>query len=60
VVVIFGGAVVAEMSSVDADEPTLLRAAHNLKPGAPLPEQVAAEAAGTPDAVEAAIASAQE
>ena len=55
VIVIFGGVVVAEMSSVEADEPTLLRAAHNLKAGAPLPEQVAAGAAGTPDAVEAAI-----
>jgi ribose transport system ATP-binding protein len=55
VVVIFGGEVVAEMPAADADEPTLLRAAHNLKAGALLPEQVAAEAAGTPDIVEAAI-----
>ena len=43
------------MSAAEADEPSLLRAAHNLKPGAPLPEQVAAEAAGKPEAVEAAI-----
>ena len=55
VIVIFGGEVVASMPAADADEPTLLRAAHNLKAGAPLPEQVAAESAGNPDAVEAAI-----
>jgi ribose transport system ATP-binding protein len=55
VIVIFGGEIVAEMSAAEADEPTLMRAAHNLKAGAPLPEQVAAEAAGTPDVVEAAI-----
>jgi ribose transport system ATP-binding protein len=55
VIVIFGGEVVAEMSAAEADEPSLLRAAHNLKQGALLPEQVAAEAAGKPEAVEAAI-----
>jgi ribose transport system ATP-binding protein len=55
VIVIFGGEVVAEMPAAQADEPALLRAAHNLKAGAMLPEQVAAEAAGTPEAVEAAI-----
>ena len=38
VIVIFGGEVVAEMPAAGADEATLLRAAHNLKPGAALPE----------------------
>jgi ribose transport system ATP-binding protein len=45
VIVIFGGEVVAEMPAAGADEATLLRAAHNLKPDAELPE---AMAAGTP------------
>ena len=44
VVVIFGGRVVAEMSAAVADEATLLRAAHDLPPDAPLPEEVAAAA----------------
>ena len=43
-IVIFGGRVVAEMAAADADEPTLLRAAYNLKPDAAMPEEVAAEA----------------
>jgi ribose transport system ATP-binding protein len=42
-IVIFGGEVVAEIDAADADETTLLRAAHNLPSGAPLPEQVVAE-----------------
>ena len=46
-IVIFGGEVVAELNAADADEPALLRAAHNLRAGAPLPEQVAAEAVAT-------------
>ena len=41
-IVIYGGAVVAELDATQADEPTLLRAAHNLRSDAPLPEQVAA------------------
>jgi len=45
-IVIFGGEVVAEIDAADADEATLLRAAHNLPSDAPLPEEV----------VEAAIA----
>jgi ribose transport system ATP-binding protein len=57
VVVIFGGEVVAEMPAADADEPTLLRAAHNLKADARLPEQVAAEAIGATEALTAAIES---
>ncbi len=42
VIVIFGGEVVAEMPAVGADEATLLRAAHNLRPGAVLPEEALA------------------
>ena len=43
-IVIFGGRVVAELDEAVADEPTLLRAAYDLRPGAPMPETVAAEA----------------
>ncbi len=42
-IVIFGGRVVAEIDAADADEPTLLRAAYNLRSDAVLPEAVAAE-----------------
>jgi ribose transport system ATP-binding protein len=42
-VVIFGGEVVAEIDAADADEATLLRAAHNLKAEELLPEEVIAE-----------------
>jgi ribose transport system ATP-binding protein len=45
VIVIFGGEVVAEMPATDADEPSLLRAAHNLKADARQPDQIAVEAA---------------
>ena len=41
-IVIFGGEVVAEIDVSDADEATLLRAAHNLRSDAPLPEEVVA------------------
>ena len=41
-IVIFGGRVVAEIPVEDADEPTLLRAAYDLPPDAPMPEEVAA------------------
>jgi ribose transport system ATP-binding protein len=41
-IVIFGGEVVAEIAANDADETTLLRAAHNLRSDAPLPEEVVA------------------
>ena len=37
-IVIFGGRVVAEIDAGDADEATLLRAAYNLTPDAPMPE----------------------
>ena len=39
---IFGGRVVAEIAVEDADEPALLRAAYDLPPDAPMPEEVAA------------------
>ena len=42
-IVIFGGRVVAEIPVEDADEPTLLRAAYDLPPDAPMPEEVAAD-----------------
>jgi ribose transport system ATP-binding protein len=42
-IVIFGGRVVAEIDASDADEPTLLRAAYNLRADAELPEEVVAE-----------------
>ncbi|MGH2357016.1 MAG: sugar ABC transporter ATP-binding protein [Candidatus Limnocylindria bacterium] len=42
-IVIFGGRVVAEIDAAEADEEALLRAAHNLPPDAPTPEEVAAE-----------------
>ena len=45
VIVIFGGHVVAELPAAEADEAALLRAAHNLRADAPLPEEVAAAAA---------------
>jgi ribose transport system ATP-binding protein len=43
-IVIFGGRVVAEIAVEDADEPTLLRAAYNLRADALMPEEIAAEA----------------
>jgi ribose transport system ATP-binding protein len=41
-IVIFGGRVVAEIPVEDADEPALLRAAYDLPPDVPMPEEVAA------------------
>jgi ribose transport system ATP-binding protein len=54
-IVIFGGQVVAEIDVTDADEPSLLRAAYNLKSDAAMPEQIAAEtvAAEAADVAEA-------
>lgn len=43
-IVIFGGEVVAEIEAKDADEATLLRAAHNLRSDDLLPEEVMAAA----------------
>ncbi len=48
-IVIFNGRVVAKVDAADADEPTLLRAAYNLKKDAVIPEFVAAEAIATDD-----------
>jgi ribose transport system ATP-binding protein len=42
-IVIFRGQVVAELPAAEADEPTLLRAAYDLKPDAVMPEELAAE-----------------
>jgi ribose transport system ATP-binding protein len=55
VLVMFGGEVIAEMAVADADEASLLRAAHNLKPDEKLPEQAAAETAAAKASVEAAV-----
>ena len=41
-IVIFGGKVVSEIAVTDADEPTLLRAAYNLRSDASMPEEIAA------------------
>jgi ribose transport system ATP-binding protein len=41
-IVIFNGRVVAEIAVADADEPALLRAAYDLPPDAPMPEDIAA------------------
>jgi ribose transport system ATP-binding protein len=43
-IVIFRGRIVAEIPVAEADEPTLLRAAYDLKADAAMPEDVAAEA----------------
>jgi ribose transport system ATP-binding protein len=42
-IVIFGGRIVAEIDGADADEPSLLRAAYNLRADAAMPEELAAE-----------------
>ncbi|MEP6640222.1 MAG: ATP-binding cassette domain-containing protein, partial [Chloroflexota bacterium] len=42
-IVIFGGRIVAEIPVDEADEPTLLRAAYDLPPDVPMPEEVAAD-----------------
>ena len=42
-IVIFRGRIVAEIPVSEADEPTLLRAAYDLKPDAVMPEEIAAE-----------------
>ena len=51
-IVIFGGRVVAEIAGADADEPALLRAAYNLKSGALMPEEVAAEVIAAEDSAD--------
>ena len=49
-IVIFGGRVVAEIAVAEADEPTLLRAAYDLPPDVPMPEEVAADGGRRSDA----------
>jgi ribose transport system ATP-binding protein len=49
-IVIFGGRVVAELAAAEADEPALLRAAYDLPPDAPIPEEVAAAAVAESEA----------
>ncbi len=55
-IVMFGGRVVAELSIGEADEPALLRAAYDLPPDAPMPEELVASetdgASGPAGAVE--------
>jgi ribose transport system ATP-binding protein len=53
-IVIFGGEVVAEIDAAEADEATLLRAAHNLGSEAPLPTG-AGEEASPPDRPETSV-----
>jgi ribose transport system ATP-binding protein len=52
-IVIFHGRVVAEIPVAEADEPTLLRAAYDLKPDAQMPEDVAAEVVAAEEAMTA-------
>jgi ribose transport system ATP-binding protein len=60
VIVIFGGEVVGELPAAGADEVALLRAAHNLRPGADLPEQRVAGAPAETFAIEAPVGEAAE
>ena len=53
-IVIFGGRLVAEIDAADADEPTLLRAAYDLRSDAAMPEEVAAEVVAAETAGESA------
>jgi ABC-type uncharacterized transport system ATPase subunit len=55
-IVIFGGRVVGEVAVADADEPTLLRAAYNLRSDAQMPEEVVAEVVAELVAAEASVA----
>ena len=59
-IVIFGGRVVAELTAAEADEPALLRAAYDLPPDAPIPEEVAAAAVAESEAAAAEAAAAPE
>ena len=44
-IVVFNGRVVAEIPALEADEPTLLRAAYDLKPDEAIPELAVGETA---------------
>jgi ribose transport system ATP-binding protein len=50
-IVVFGGRIVAEVAGAEADEPSLLRAAYNLRADAALPESTAAAAVSEADAL---------
>ncbi len=52
-IVIFGGRVVGEVSAAEGDEPTLLRAAYNLRSESAVPEGVAAMLASTSSGADA-------
>ena len=52
-IVIFGGRVVGEISAAEGDEPTLLRAAYNLRSESAVPEAVAAMLASTSSGADA-------
>ena len=54
-IVIFGGRVVATIPIEDADEPALLRAAYDLPPDVPMPEELAAIATEGASAESAAV-----
>jgi ribose transport system ATP-binding protein len=58
-IVIFNGRLVAEIPVAEADEPTLLRAAYDLKADAAIPEVAAATAIAAEDAGDAAAARAR-
>ncbi len=60
VIVVFGGEVVGELPAAGADEAALLRAVHNLRPGADLPEQRVAGAPAQTSEVEASVSEAAE
>ena len=55
-IVIFGGRIVAEIAVADADEPTLLRAAYDLRPEELMPEEIASAAVAVESADPAAVA----
>ncbi len=55
-IVIFGGRIVAEIAVADADEPTLLRAAYDLRPEELMPEELASAAVALESAEPAAVA----
>jgi ribose transport system ATP-binding protein len=59
-IVIFGGRVVAELTAAEADEAALLRAAYDLPPDAPTPEEVAAAAVAESEAAAETAAEAAE
>jgi len=54
-IVIFGGRIVAEIAVADADEPTLLRAAYDLRPEELMPEEIASAAVAVESADPSAV-----